>query len=261
MGFIYGLYDARVSPVVIRYVGKTTVGCEYRLRNHINAAKRGESYPVCRWIRGLLGDEVRPEILILDEGVNETLSQLEKQYIAEFKERSGGALLNATDGGDGVQKERDEEWRRNISKSLQGRVFSEDHKKKISKAHKGKEIDEETRQRLLRYSKGRTVSEETRRKLSEAHMGRELNPEHKRKLSESHKGNAHSLRTCEKISEAMEGRTVSSDHRRSLSQSMKMYWAKVKAGEVNRSNYTPSDEELGKSVEEHFSELMAGVDR
>lgn len=50
-----------------------------------------------------------------------------------------------------------EEWKRNMSEAHKGKHHSEEHKKKLSEANKGKHSE---------------VSEETRRKSSEAHKGK-----------------------------------------------------------------------------------------
>lgn len=62
--------------------------------------------------------------------------------------------------------------------TMKGKHLTEEAKKKLSEAHKGK----------APWNKGIPMSEETRKKLSEAHKGKHLSEEHKRKISETHKG-------------------------------------------------------------------------
>ena len=57
------------------------------------------------------------------------------------------------------------------------------------------------------HKKGIHRSDETRKKISKAHKGRTFSEEHRRKLSEVKKGKHRSEETCRKISEAMKGRT------------------------------------------------------
>ena len=88
-------------------------------------------------------------------------------------------------GGGGVPSE---ESRRKMSEAQKGRIFSEEHKKKIGEANKR-----------------RHLSEETRRKIGEAHKGRKMKPfseEHKKKIGEAKKGIHCSEETRRKISEA-----------------------------------------------------------
>lgn len=90
--------------------------------------------------------------------------------------------------------------------------FTEEHKRKIGEANKGKIASEETREKLSKVFKGRTawnkgkktgigpnigkkMSEETKRKMSESrkgkptwNKGKKMSEEFKQKLSEVHKG-------------------------------------------------------------------------
>ena len=51
-----------------------------------------------------------------------------------------------------------------------GKHFSEEHKNKLSEAHKGKQLSEETRNKMSEAKKN--MSEETKNKLSEAQKGK-----------------------------------------------------------------------------------------
>lgn len=55
---------------------------------------------------------------------------------------------------------------------MQGKKFSEEHKKKISLARKGRPRSEETKQKLSLSHKGKTLSEETKKKISLAFKGK-----------------------------------------------------------------------------------------
>ena len=55
------------------------------------------------------------------------------------------------------------------------------------------------------HKKGMHRSNETRKKISKAHKGRTFSEEHRRKLSEAKKGKHRSEETCRKISETMKG--------------------------------------------------------
>lgn len=105
----------------------------------------------------------------------EQTDKAEKFWIAEYRKR-GKAEYNIADGGDG-------------GKTLphgpnKGKHFSEETKRKLSEAHKGR----------VSNRKGCKLSDETKRKLSEAHKGKHYNrgkhlsEEHKRKMSEALKG-------------------------------------------------------------------------
>ena len=100
-------------------------------------------------------------------------------------------------------REVSKETRKKISESLKGRELSEEHKKKISASEEGKEISEETRRKISKANSGRELSEAHKKKIGEGNKGKELSKKTKDKLSESHKNPSEETRR--KISEAMSG--------------------------------------------------------
>ena len=101
-------------------------------------------------------------------------------------------------------------------KRLHMQNISDETKKKMSEARKGRTQSEETRKKISEAKKGRTsnrkgvtLSAETRKKMSEAKKGKKLKPfteEHRRKLSETMKGRIFSEETRRKLSEAAKRR-------------------------------------------------------
>lgn len=92
------------------------------------------------------------------------------------------------------------EVRKRISDSLKGeknynygKSMSEEHKVKMSIAHKGKKLSEEHKIKLSLAHKGRKVSEETRKKMSMAQMGNKKNLGHKASEETRRKISASSL--------------------------------------------------------------------
>ena len=65
--------------------------------------------------------------------------------------------------------------------------LTEQHKQRISEAHKGLSIRPEVREKISAKMTGRKLSDDTKRKMSEARKGRTLTAEHKQKLSEAMK--------------------------------------------------------------------------
>lgn len=122
--YIYGLTDPRTGSV--RYIGKS-IDPVVRFRNHIWAARSGyEDTHKARWIRKLLDEGQIPGIVVLADTVD-GWQELERSYIAQRRSK----LTNTSAGGDGVDAPRTEEWKR-----------------KIGEAHRGKEVSQETRQKL-----------------------------------------------------------------------------------------------------------------
>ena len=80
--------------------------------------------------------------------------------------------FNFTEGGDGIS----------------GFTHSEESRKKMSEARKGKkpyEMTEETRKKISEAKKGKTHSEKTRKKISEAKKGKTHSEETRKKMSEA----------------------------------------------------------------------------
>jgi hypothetical protein len=78
------------------------------------------------------------------------------------------------------------------------------------------------------HNKGRTFSEESKRKMSEAkkgksgpNKGKHFSEEHKRKISEAKKGKHRSEETRKKMSEAKKGKHLSEETRKKISETLK----------------------------------------
>lgn len=76
-----------------------------------------------------------------------------------------------------------EETKKKISEANKGKKLSEEHKAKISKANKNKIVSEITKGKLSKALKGRQFSEETKKKMSKARKGKKMSEETKKKRS------------------------------------------------------------------------------
>jgi hypothetical protein len=94
--------------------------------------------------------------------------ELEKLLISEYgrTDLGNGTLVNLTNGGEGIV----------------GNVISEETRKKMSIANKGRKLAEETKIKIGKAQIGRTPSKETKAKLSLAKKGKPLSNEHREKL-------------------------------------------------------------------------------
>lgn len=149
-------------------------------------------------------ENFKKEIICKNIQYKETIDDMERFYIKKEHEQNSFGCYNIAEGGEGgnTYKGRTQEemelTKKKMSESLKGKNkgkhHSEEARKKISEAHKGKAT-----------WNGKHHSEESKKKMSESHKGKKLSEEHRKKLSEVGKGKHHSEETKMKISEAKKG--------------------------------------------------------
>ncbi len=99
---------------------------------------------------------------------------------------------------------------------LTGKPLSEEIRKKISEANKGRIISEESREKVRQALTGRKASEETKAKQSAARKGRKLSEETKTRMSLAMKGKKKSPEAVEKVRQALKGRPATEKQLASL---------------------------------------------
>ncbi len=102
-------------------------------------------------------------------------------------------------------------------------TVSEETRKRISEAGKGRVFSEEHRRRKSEAQVGRRLSEETKAKIAAAHTGKKLSDEHKRKVSEAGKGRTMPQDARDRISKANKGKKFTAEHLANLSAAHKGY--------------------------------------
>lgn len=100
-------------------------------------------------------------------------------------------------------------------------IYSEETRKKLSEAHKGKHPSEETIRKRSMALKGKKRSDEVKRKISEANKGKKRSEELKRKMSEARKGKHISEETREKHKESWNKLWSNPQLRKNYSETMK----------------------------------------
>jgi len=112
---------------------------------------------------------------------------------------------------------------------------TEEHKRHICEANKGKHRSKKTRKRISKAMKGIMKSSETKRKISEAHIKNGHKPpsrkgipwseERKKKIIENYysywQGKHHTEEARRKISKAHKGKCLSKEHRQKISEAKK----------------------------------------
>lgn len=112
------------------------------------------------------GMENFEKFLIQYCSTKEEADEVEKFWIAEYRSR-GKAQYNIADGGQGFSGKHSEETKRKMSEAKKGRPRSEETKRKMSKPR-----SEETKKKISETLKGKHHSEEARKKMSEARKGK-----------------------------------------------------------------------------------------
>ena len=179
-------------------------------------------------------------LIIADNLTKEEAALLEEELIR------GNRTYNSKYGYNKyIGRKLTDEYKEVMSEANKGKVFSEEHKAKLSKSKKGvnhpmygKPLSEEHRTKLSEANKGKVLSDETKAKMSEAKKG-EKNPnygnygkhfseEHKAKLSEAKKGINHPMygkhhteETKTKMSKARKGKVLSDEHKAKMSEAKK----------------------------------------
>ena len=170
---IYQLYNHITGK---SYIGKTC-NLPRRIKRHKYDSRTGKSY-LYRSMRKHGANQFEIIVLCLCSDYN-TLDDMERYCIRLFGSREFNNGYNLTDGGDGTKGYiTTDKHRLNLSKSLKGRVISEETKQKISDTKKKRYVKHHHpnyRQHL---------SEETKQKISDSRTGQHLSEETKQKISD-----------------------------------------------------------------------------
>ena len=190
-----------------RYVGITTAPKpEYRW------GRNGEGYKGQLFGRAILKygwSSITHEVFQVES--EEEMYRKEIELISFYHSNDPEYGYNCSTGGECIALgcRRSEETRRKISKAQKGKTFSEEYRKKLSEAQKKRCSDPEFREKMSKIHRGKTVSEESRKKMSESHRGKPRKPfseRHRKHISENVKERWADPEYRKKISETLKGR-------------------------------------------------------
>lgn len=151
------------------YIGQTINNLKKRKRDHIsNALNKENNMYFHRAIRKYGSNSFTWKILQECDTIEE-LNRLEIYYIDLYNTFKNG--YNLTLGGN----------------SIMGFKHSEETKKRMSEAAKGRKLSKDQIQRLSEINKGKKLSEETRRRISESLRGKHHTKESIKKMSDAKK--------------------------------------------------------------------------
>lgn len=282
------------------YVGKGGRK-EFRIGVHIKEALEGCSYKKNRHKTNTIlkilsrGNQINYEIVnFFEDEIDAYKNEIELIKLYGRKDTGSGTLTNMTDGGDGLMnptKETrykvgsanrgkthftSEETRKKLSIAFKGRKLSEDHKRKIGEKSKGRTWSEETRKKMIKALIGRIVSDETRSKISKSNRGRHLSEGHKKKIGETSKGRSWSeemknhfanlwadTKYRKRMSEAHMGYVHSEEHKRKIGEAGKgrivSEETRRKIGEANKISLKGNTIWVGKKHSEETKLRMREV--
>lgn len=215
---IYGLCDPRIG--MIRYVGKTVMNIEDRLKRHIQEAKRKkDKNHRTAWLLKLSRENIIPTIIVLGAvAKGELWEEVEEFWIAYLRSHNYD-LINATTGGEGSPGNTpDAKTRAKMRASQLGRRHSAETRAKISASNTGKKHTPETIALLkLIQSKIKRVPPKltlaVRKKISKTLTGRKMSSEARYNMSVAQTGRHHSAETKFKIGRANKGKRRTKTHR------------------------------------------------
>lgn len=201
-----------VCPNGKRYVGITTASKpEIRWRE-------GKGYKHQLFGRAILKygwDNITHEVFEVDSA--EEMYRKEVELISFYHSNDPEYGYNNSVGGERIALgcRHSEETRKRMAEARKGKPLSEETKKRMSEAKKGKPrkprkpFSEEARKHMSKAAKERAKDPEYRKKQSEAHKGKVLSEETKRRISETLKGKPRkpfSEETKKRMSEANKGK-------------------------------------------------------
>lgn len=181
----------------IIYIGSTSLELNVRMSGHKEDAK-DKNYPFYKAMREI-GIHHFKILLMKPFPCNSRAELIAEEYktIKELK-REGVMLYNLK-----IDECHSEETRKKISEGNKGKIITDEHKLRISKANNGRHHTEQAKQKI-RESKTLDV----RKKMSEQRMGICLSDETKRKISQAKKGKTHSEESRKKMSISLRGKYV-----------------------------------------------------
>lgn len=186
------------------YIGKTIkFSFQERWVRHCAAARRGSHFHFHNAIRKYGADAFLVEVLYRAK-TSEELSKMETFFIVLHQSHKPENGYNMTLGGDGLVAT--EEVRKVLSVKARGRIVSEDSRRRMSEAKRGK-----------------------RPKASDANLGRKHSDQRKEEISAFFQNIPRSETWRKNISKALPGIHLSEERKKNISEAKKRWWAERKA--------------------------------
>lgn len=154
------------------YIGITTETLNRRVQRHVNYARANRSYALSAAIRKH-GEKSFVAEILASAGTWDELKNLEIDAIRFYKSLCPNGY-NMTAGGDGsLGVVPSDEKKKKISEALKGRKLSDSHRKAVGDSQRGKVIPEDTRARMRVAHKARPPMSDEQRKIRSEHAKRQ----------------------------------------------------------------------------------------
>ena len=204
--------------------GKKYVGITTRIKPEYRWGKNGKGYYQNEhFYRAILKygwSSITHEVFEVDSA--EEMYRKEVELISFYHSNDPEYGYNNSVGGEhgSLGCKYSEEIRKKLSEAHKGKSLGEEHRKHVVEATKKKWADPEYRKHMSEVQKKVHSDPEYRRKQSEVRS----DPEYRRKLSEAHKGKVLSEETRKKMSQSHKGKPgkpLSEEHKKRLSETHK----------------------------------------
>ena len=218
-----GIYKIQSISKPERYYIGSAVDIKRRWRDHIKALRKNSHGSTKLQRHFNKYGEIDLQFIVLSPCEPGELLNREQYYIDTTKPYFNICKI----AGSALGVKRSDETRLRQSKSRRGRKFgplTEEHKRKVSEALKGRKLCEEAIRRSAEAHRGKPLSEEIKQKLREINTGRRPSEETRRKMSLARTGKRHTAETKRKIGEARKGnrswlgKHLSEEHKHKLSE-------------------------------------------
>lgn len=212
------------------YIGFTSRTPEVRFMGHVSSSKSSKNKSAIHRALAKHGVENSMlETLYCSKDKDHCLS-LEQHFIEEnnsldrefgYNLKTGGSHCTFSDESKKKMSDARKGKYLGVDNPTYGRKHTDETKRKLSIARRKRITKDSTRQKISESCKGRVVSEETRKKISDGNKGRVVSEETKNKLSVIATERMKSPELRKIISESNKGRVVSDSTKAAISEASK----------------------------------------
>lgn len=216
-----GIYSI-TSPTGKVYIGQS-IDIEHRWKGYF----RGKFTSQRRLYSSLMkyGTD-NHEFRVVEECDIEKLNQRERHW-QDYFDATGkdglNCILTKTNDRSGVGQKHSDEEKRKISEANKGKVMSDESNEKNRSAHKGRKHSDEAKRNMSISRKGKKhkpMSEQGRSNISIGSKGKVISDEHKKKISDTLKGRVSPNKGKK--------HPMSAEGKKNCSEAKKVYWQNVR---------------------------------